>query len=225
MLVALGAVLPDRSPAEPPRSWYAAGMLFLYAAGFSFAYVSLSAGTGALILFGAVQVTMIVVAMQQGERLRRWQWAGLGCAVAGVVYLVLPGLAAPSPTGAALMAAAGIAWGLYSMRGRGSMDPVGQTRRNFVLTLPMVAVLAIASLGRLEASRIGVMLAVISGAITSGLGYVIWYRALRTLSGTGAALAQLATPVLTALGGILFLSEPFGLRLVISKHAQPRSTA
>jgi drug/metabolite transporter (DMT)-like permease len=159
---------------------------------------------------------MLVAAMRQGERLRGAQWAGLGCAVAGVIYLVFPGLSAPSPTGAALMAAAGIAWGLYSMRGRGSMDPVGQTRRNFILTVPMAVVLVVASLGRLEASRLGVMLAVLSGAITSGLGYVVWYRALRMLSGIGAALGQLATPVLTALGGILFLSEPFSARLVIS---------
>jgi drug/metabolite transporter (DMT)-like permease len=191
-------------------------MLFLYAAAFSFAYVSLSAGTGALILFGAVQVTMLVSAMRQGERLGTLQWAGLAAAVAGVGYLVLPGLSAPSPVGATLMAAAGVAWGLYSVRGRGAVDPLDQTRRNFLLTIPMVAVLALAWTPRMQVSRTGVLLAVISGAVTSGLGYVIWYRALRGLSGVAASLVQLATPVLAAVGGILFLAEPLSGRLAVS---------
>jgi drug/metabolite transporter (DMT)-like permease len=196
--------------------WYSPAMLFLYAAAFSFAYVSLSAGTGALILFGAVQVTMLVSAMRQGERLGTLQWAGLAAAVAGVVYLMLPGLSAPSPVGATLMAAAGVAWGLYSVRGRGAVDPLDQTRRNFLLTIPMVAVLALAWTPSMQVSRTGVLLAVISGAVTSGLGYVIWYRALRGLSGVAASLVQLATPVLAAVGGILFLAEPLSGRLAVS---------
>ena len=191
-------------------------MLFVYAAGFSFAYVGVSAGTGALILFGAVQVTMLVVAMARGERLGLIQWAGLAAAVGGITWMVLPGLEAPSPISGALMVTAGAAWGLYSVHGRGSPDPLGQTRRNFILTLPLAAVLGLAWLPRLQASRTGLLLAVISGAVTSGLGYVIWYRALRGLSGVAAALVQLATPVLAAIGGILFLSEPLGSRLVIS---------
>ena len=216
MLVVLSRFLPGRAAGSESRSWYPAAMLFLYAAAFSFAYVSLSAGTGALLLFGAVQVTMMVAAMRQGERPGRWQWAGFVAAVAGIVYLVLPGLSAPSPTGAALMVTAGVAWGLYSVRGRSAADPLGQTRRNFVLTVPMAAALALAWLPRLEVTGRGAVLAVISGAVTSGLGYVIWYRALRGLSGVSASLVQLATPVLAALGGIVFLAEPLSARLAVS---------
>ena len=226
MLVVVGALKARRREGAKARGrdgakaqtapWYAAAMLFLYAAAFSFAYVSLSAGTGALILFGAVQVTMLVAAMRKGERLAAWQWAGFAAAVAGLVYLVLPGLAAPSPTGAALMAIAGAAWGLYSVNGRGAADPLGQTRRNFVLAIPMTLVLSLAWWARHSTSRDGLLLAVISGAITSGLGYVIWYRALRGLSGVTAALVQLSTPVLAALGGILLLGETLNGRLALA---------
>ena len=191
-------------------------MLFLYAAAFSFAYVSLSAGTGALILFGAVQVTMLIAAMRTGERPGTWQWIGFAVAVAGLVYLVLPGLAAPSLAGAALMATAGVAWGLYSVNGRGAADPLGDTRRNFLLALPMTIVLTLAWWPRHSVGRDGILLAVVSGAITSGLGYVIWYRALRGLSGVTASLVQLSTPVLAALGGIAFLGEAPGARLLMA---------
>jgi len=196
--------------------WYGAAMLFLYAAAFSLAYVSLTAGTGALILFGAVQVTMLVSAIRSGERLGAFQWAGMAVAVGGLIYLVLPGLAAPPLGGATLMATAGVAWGLYSVNGRGAVDPLGQTRRNFVLTIPMALLLLLAWLPKLSVSREGVLLAMISGAITSGLGYVIWYRALRELSGVSASLVQLSTPVLAALGGIVLLSEPLSSRLFVA---------
>jgi len=220
MLVVVGAGVAGKSGiagrADMAGRWYGAVMLFLYAAGFSLAYVSLSAGTGALILFGAVQVTMLIAAIRSGERLGAAQWAGMAVAVAGLIYLVLPGLAAPSLAGAALMATAGIAWGLYSVNGRGAADPLGQTRRNFVLTIPMALLFLLPWLPKLSATREGILLAVISGAITSGLGYVIWYRALRSLSGVTASLVQLATPVLAALGGIAFLSEPLSGRLLVS---------
>ena len=217
MLVIVGAGMAARTGTTgKPGGWYGAVMLFLYAAGFSLAYVSLSAGTGALILFGAVQVTMMVSAIRSGERLGAAQWAGMAVAVAGLIYLVLPGLAAPSLAGAALMATAGIAWGLYSVNGRGAVDPVGQTRRNFVLTIPMALLLLAAWLPKLSATREGILLAVVSGAITSGLGYVVWYRALRGLSGVSASLVQLSTPVLAALGGIMLLSEPATSRLMVS---------
>jgi len=216
MLVIVGAGMAARTETRKPGGWYGAVMLFLYAAGFSLAYVSLSAGTGALILFGAVQVTMMVSAIRSGERLGAAQWAGMAVAVAGLIYLVLPGLAAPSLAGAALMATAGIAWGLYSVNGRGAVDPLGQTRRNFVLTIPMALLLLAAWLPKLSATREGILLAVVSGAITSGLGYVVWYRALRGLSGVSASLVQLSTPVLAALGGIMLLSEPATSRLMVS---------
>jgi drug/metabolite transporter (DMT)-like permease len=217
MLVVVGAGMAARTGTTGKTGgWYGAVMLFLYAAGFSLAYVSLSAGTGALILFGAVQVTMLVSAIRSGERLGAAQWAGMAVAVAGLIYLVLPGLAAPPLAGAALMATAGIAWGLYSVNGRGAVDPLGQTRRNFVLTIPMALLLLAAWLPKLSATREGILLAVVSGAITSGLGYVVWYRALRGLSGVSASLVQLSTPVLAALGGIILLSEPASSRLFVA---------
>lgn len=216
MLLVVSGVRPNQAGTVSRRAWYPAAMLFLYAAAFSLAYVSLSAGTGALILFGAVQVTMLVAAMREGEQMGTWQWAGLAAAVGGIVYLVLPGLAAPSPVGALLMATAGMAWGLYSVHGRGSADPLGQTRRNFLFTLPLVAIFVLAWLPRLDITARGALLAVISGAVTSGLGYVIWYRALRGLRGVTASLVQLATPVLAAAGGILFLAEPLSTRLVVA---------
>lgn len=198
------------------HSWYAAAMLFLYAAAFSLAYVSLSAGTGALFLFGAVQVTMLVAAMLAGERLRLPQWAGFLMAVAGLVWLVLPGVTAPSPAGALLMTVAGVAWGLYSVYGRGSAAPLLETRTNFVLAVPMALLLTLAAMKGLHLSSRGVLLAALSGAITSGLGYVVWYRALSRLSGISAGLVQLATPVITATGGILFLGEALSHRVVIA---------
>ncbi len=217
MLVVVGALRTGMAGSTGRNGgWYGAIMLFLYAAGFSLAYVSLSAGTGALILFGAVQVTMLIAAIRSGERLAAAQWTGMAVSVAGLIYLVLPGLAAPSLAGAALMATAGIAWGLYSVNGRGAADPLGQTRRNFVLTIPMALLFLLLWLPKLSATREGILLAVISGAITSGLGYVIWYRALLGLSGVSASLVQLSTPVLAGLGGILLLSEPLSSRLVVA---------
>jgi drug/metabolite transporter (DMT)-like permease len=196
--------------------WRAAGMLFAYVAAFSFAYLTLAAGTGALILFGAVQLTMFAAGLRAGERFGLAGWLGLLLAAAGLLVLVLPGVAAPSPFGAALMAVAGIAWGLYSLRGRGVPDPLGASTANFVRALPMAILLGLLSAARVHADTRGVLLAVASGALTSGLGYVVWYAALRGLSSLRAAVVQLSVPVLAAVGGALWLGEAFSLRLVLA---------
>jgi drug/metabolite transporter (DMT)-like permease len=141
---------------------------------------------------------------------------GLLVAVSGLVYLLLPGLAAPPLAGAALMVVAGASWGFYSARGRGSTDPLGQTRTNFLLAVPMSLLPLAAMLPRLHVGTTGLLAALVSGAVTSGLGYVVWYRALRHVSGVGAAIVQLATPVITAVGGVLLLGEPLSWRLVLA---------
>lgn len=197
-------------------SWISAAFLFLYAVCFSFAYLSLSAGTGALILFGSVQVTMIVIALRGGERPLLLEWAGLFLALGGLVYLVFPGLTAPSPIGSGLMAIAGVAWGFYTLRGRGSGNPLGDTAGNFVHAVPMVLIVLLVSFGNISVSSSGVMYAVLSGALASGVGYVIWYAALRGLTATRAATVQLSVPVIAAWGGVAFLAENVSARLVIA---------
>ena len=188
-------------------------ILFLYAVPFSFAYTRLSAGTGALILFGAVQVTMLGSAAWSGERLRSTQWVGVLIALAGLVVLVMPGLTAPPAWAAALMAIAGLFWGLYTLRGRGSAHPLVHTTRNFVWAVPLVLVVSALTLRQFHASPRGVLLAIVSGAVTSGLGYVAWYSAVRRLTATRAAVLQLSVPVLAAAGGVVFLMEAVSLRL------------
>lgn len=204
---------------ETPRDWLAAAMLFLYAVTFSFAYLSLSAGAGALILFGAVQITMLAAGLRGGERFPPAAWVGLALAVAGVAYLVAPGVRAPSPLGALLMATAGVAWGVYSLRGRGSQNPLGATARNFITSVPFAAVLVLVTVGSSHSTTRGLLLAAASGAVTSGLGYVVWYAALRDLAATRAAVVQLSVPVIAAAGGLLFLAEPITLRLALSAAA------
>jgi len=203
-----------RSPVT--GSWISAGMLFLYAVPFSFAYTLLSAGTGALILFGCVQITMMAAALKWGERPHALQWLGLALALGGLLYLVLPGLEAPSFEGAALMALAGFAWGVYSLRGRGAADPLAQTTSNFVRSIPFALAVSLVWLPRITAQRQGIVLAIASGAVASGLGYVVWYRALRGLTAVRAAVVQLFVPILAALGGVIFLAEAISLRLVLS---------
>jgi drug/metabolite transporter (DMT)-like permease len=192
--------------------------LFLYAIAFSFAYLSLSAGTGALILFGAVQATMIIYALFKGERFFRSEWLGLLLAIAGLIYLLLPGLAAPSLSGAVLMLVAGIAWGFYSLLGRGAQNPLTNTANNFLYSLPFIFAvnLAVVLFGNIHISANGILLAILSGAVTSGLGYVIWYAALRGLTSIQAAMVQLAVPVLAAISGVVILSETLSMRLIIS---------
>lgn len=206
-----------RARAGAAGSWASAAALFAYAAGFSLAYVQLPAGAGALLLFGCVQATMLGAGLQRGERPGAAVWAGLLLAVGGLVALTLPGVAAPAPLGAGLMAAAGVAWGVYSLRGRGATDPLGATAGNFLRSVPLAAALllgAVAAGARLGASGRGLLLAAASGALASGVGYSLWYAALPRLSATRAAVLQLCVPVLAAAGGVLLLGEALTARLV-----------
>jgi drug/metabolite transporter (DMT)-like permease len=209
-------VSPSKSLPAAKGSWGSGLALFAYAAAFSLAYVSLSTGMGALILFGAVQITMLTAALKSGEHLGVAQWVGTVTAVAGLVYLVLPGLAAPDPLGAALMGAAGIAWGVYSLRGRGALAPVAMTAGNFLRAAPLALIVSLVALSSRHLQPFGILLALTSGMVTSGLGYVLWYKALKELTTTQASLVQLLVPVLAAFGGVLFLAEQLSLRLVIA---------
>lgn len=197
-------------------SWTSAFALFAYAAGFSLAYVSLSAGVGALLLFGAVQVTMLGAALASGERLGLAQWVGSVVSVGGLLYLVFPGISAPNPVGALLMCAAGVAWGVYSIRGRGAAAPVLMTAGNFARAAPMALVASLVALAWLQLTPAGALLALVSGVVTSGLGYVLWYAALRGLTTTQASLVQLLVPVIAAFGGVAFLSERVTARLLLA---------
>jgi drug/metabolite transporter (DMT)-like permease len=206
----------DRSFAKSGGGWISAAMLFLYAVTFSFAYISLSTGTGALILFAAVQITMIAVGLYTGERPELLEWLGLLIAIVGLIYLVSPGITAPSTGGSVLMATAGVAWGVYSLRGRGASDPVGVTADNFLRAAPLAIGLILVWLPTLTITPLGFLWAALSGSITSGVGYVLWYAALPRLTATRAATVQLAVPVLAAVGGVAVLSEAISPRLVIS---------
>ena len=197
-------------------SWAAAACLFGYATFFSFAYRHLSAATGAILLFGAVQISMLSWGFFTGERLRRLQVAGLLAAVGGLVYMLLPGISAPPLLGAAFMIAAGISWAGYSLLGRGTKDPIKATAGNFLRTVPLAALLFLTQQAGTSVDHTGALYAVVSGAITSGLGYVLWYAALPALTATSAAVIQLSVPAIAALGGVVLLAEPLSSRLVIA---------
>ncbi|MBS0220196.1 MAG: DMT family transporter [Proteobacteria bacterium] len=200
-------------------TWRAAAMLFAYAVTFSFAYRQLTAATGALLLFGAVQMTMLGCGLAAGERLRGMQWLGLLVALAGLVGLLLPGIAAPPLLGAVFMLAAGAAWGVYSLLGRGVTDPVAGTAGNFLRTVPFTAVLSLSAASHASFDTMGLLYAIASGAITSGLGYVLWYAALPAFRAASAATIQLSVPALAALGGVLLLGEQMSLRLLVASVA------
>ncbi|HCC78228.1 MAG TPA: EamA family transporter [Anaerolineae bacterium] len=200
-------------------SWLSASALFVYAAGFSFAYVSLPAATGALLLFGAVQVTMIGYGVWSGERLLGLQLVGLMLAFGGLVGLLLPGLSAPPLIGTILMLGSGAAWGIYSLRGRGAGDPTRVTAGNFRRAALLAVIMSILMFNGIPLDNAGVWYAVASGALASGIGYAIWYTALPGLKATQAATVQLSVPVIAALGGIVFLAEPISLRLILASTA------
>lgn len=201
-------------------SWSSAFYLFLYALAFSYAYITLDTGTGALILFGTVQVTMIVIGFLKGNKLLLVEWVGLLVAFLGLIFLLLPGASAPSLIGFVLMVFSGIGWGLYTLAGKGSKTPLIDTTNNFLRTLPFITVFLLLVIfsgsETFQISQQGILLAIISGAVTSGLGYAIWYSALPNLSGTQAAILQLAVPIIAAFGGVLFSSEAITQQLIIS---------
>jgi len=206
-------------PRDLAGSWWSAFALFVYAAAFSFSYVSLTAATGALLLFGAVQATMIGYGLWMGERLHGRQTFGFALAVGGLVGLLLPGLAAPPLQGSALMIAAGMAWGVYTLRAKGSGDPLRVTAGNFMRGVAFAAVLSAALLPFASLDLRGVGYAVASGALASGVGYAVWYTALAGLKVTSAATAQLSVPVIAAAGGVVLLDELVTWRLVAASVA------
>lgn len=193
--------------------WVPAFWLFAYAAAFSFAYVRLPTGVGALLLFGAVQATMVGAGLWRGERLLPRQWCGLVLAMGGLVALLLPGLSAPSPASAVLMLAAGVGWGAYSLYGKKALDPGAATAGNFVRAVPFAALLVAVCATQLSVSGAGLVYALCSGAVTSGLGYIVWYTVLPRLRSSAAASVQLSVPMLAALGGTLLLGEAWTQRL------------
>ncbi|TNE36560.1 MAG: DMT family transporter [Alphaproteobacteria bacterium] len=217
VFLALLVIIRNRSLAALARpKWRPSLALFFYAIAFSLAYVALPAGTGALLLFASVQVTMIGLSLIKGERMRKGEWLGAVLALVGLIYLLSPGLAAPPLLFAGLMILSGIGWGLYSLYGKVETDPITATARNFLYAVPFALVLGIAPAAFSQISTTGVILAIASGAIASGMGYVVWYAALRGLSAMEASIVQLAVPVVAAVGGILFLGENLTLRFALA---------
>jgi len=197
-------------------NWISAFFLFAYAICFSLAYISLTTATGALILFSSVQLTMIAIGLIRGERPGLMEWIGLLLALAGLVWLVFPGLAAPSLPSSALMAAAGIAWGVFTLRGRGSKNALAEMTGNFLRSVPMIILISLPFIYQIKLSASGVIFAILSGAAASGIGYSVWYSVLKYHTATRAAILQLAVPVLAAFGGVIVLSETVSLRLVLA---------
>lgn len=204
-----------QSPLEH-GSWRSALALFIYAAALSFAYRTIDAGAGALMLFGSVQATMILAGYIAGERMSNWQSTGFAAALAGLAILVLPGAHAPSVLDSVLMVASGIAWGIYSLFGRGAANPAASTSGNFLRAAPLTIGLSLFALPWLRLDADGVLYAMLSGALTSGLGYVLWYRVLQHMRAMTASTVQLSAPVIATLGGIILLHEALTLSLLIA---------
>ncbi|WP_088212381.1 DMT family transporter [Shewanella sp. Shew256] len=204
---------------EAKGHWSSALALFVYAAGFSYAYINMTASMGALLLFGAVQATMIGYGLYRKEPFNTRQWFGLACAAAGLLFLLLPGLSAPPLLSSLLMISAGVAWGIYSIKGKGAQHPIPISAGNFIRTVPMALLLLLLVRDPLAVSQMGIIYALVSGAIASGLGYAIWYSILPLLSSTYAATVQLSVPLIAAVGGVLLLGEPLSLRLLAASCA------
>jgi drug/metabolite transporter (DMT)-like permease len=197
-------------------SWFSGLMLFTYAITFAFAYTTLDTATGALILFGAVQITIILLSVISGDRLNMSEWIGVTIALSGFFYLVIPGVTTPSAVGFALMTIAGIAWGIYTLNGRSSQSPIMDTTYNFLRSVPLIIIVTGFTIKNIHYSSEGLILAGLSGGIASGIGYAIWYNALRGLSAAQAAVVQLLVPVIAAFGGVIFISEVITLRLILA---------
>ena len=212
-IVLWGLILRHRPPAPQQGSWLAALLLFTYAAGFSFAYLQLDTGMGALLLFGAVQLTMVGYGLLIGERFRLCQWFGFMLAVTGLIGLMLPGVTSPSIGAASLMLLAGFAWGGYSILGKRATQPLRATADNFARAVPFSILLTVLFMPEALPEHQGIIYAVLSGALTSGIGYAIWYRVLPVLRTTTAATLQLSVPVLAAMAGVILLNENLTLRL------------
>lgn len=216
MLWILVRLRAGRASSADRGSWLSGAMLFLYAICFSYAYLSLDTGTGALILFGLVQLTMIGWGLVKGERPSTLQWAGTLMAIGGLAYLLAPGVTAPSLNGALLMASAGVAWGVYSLRGRGVSQPLVVSSDNFLRSVPMALATMLLAMPLWQLDMHGTLLAILSGAVTSAIGYAIWYTALPALTATQAASVQLSVPVVAAVFGVTLMSEPVTVRLVVA---------
>lgn len=215
-LVVLSSIFSKKEGKIKSGNWFSAFFLFAYAVCFSFAYINLSTGTGALILFGAVQATMISAALRSGERPQILEWLGIFCAFGGLIYLVFPGLAAPPFFSSLLMMTAGISWGFYTLGGRGSENPLADTSVNFLRAVPMIIAASLPFIFQVHLSPTGILLAVLSGSIASGIGYAAWYTALEFHTATRAAFLQLCVPLLAAIGGVIFLSESVSARLLLA---------
>ena len=214
VLIALVFMSKERRQEKSKGSWISAGMLFLYAAAFSYAYVSLETGIGALIIFGVVQITMIASSFISGYRMNGLEWLGILLALAGFLYLLLPGASAPSLNGFILMTLSGIGWGIYSLRGKNTKNPLVDTAYNFLRALPFLILLFYFLAQESNYSTKGILLALLSGIVTSGIGYTIWYAALKGLNSIQASVVQLLVPVLAAIGGVIFVGELISFRLM-----------
>lgn len=217
-LLLISAFLKKENESEnkKTKNSVSAFFLFAYAVCFSFAYTGLTTATGALILFGMVQATMISVALISGERPKILEWIGFIAAVGGLIYLVFPGLESPPLLQSVLMAFAGIAWGFYTLRGKSSANPLADTTENFVRTIPLIIIVSVPFILWMKLSWSGVLYAVLSGAIASGIGYAVWYAALKYHTATRAAILQLSVPAIAAIGGVIFLSETISIRLLLA---------
>ena len=217
ILIPVSKLLSEPSSTNKQGAAWVSGLaLFCYAGAFSLGYVTITASMGTLILVGAVQITMLGWALVRGEKLGALRWLGSAISMGGLVYLVLPGVSAPDPIGALLMLISGTAWGVYSIRGRGAPSPISMTAKNFLWATPIAFLASLMFHSSVHLETRGILLAVCSGSVTSALGYIIWYRALRHLSTSAASIVQLLIPVLTAFGGVLFLSEVITTRLLIA---------